>query len=201
MKRTIPWNEHEHIDAMSSDDESSSPDHGETNRVDELNFSPKIEIDQPAREMTFADGVDELNFSPKIEIDQPAKEMTYADVVMRRAEMYQNYMNKLPIPSHHGSVIPFSSWVELGKSLKKLYGQPLHYLTNIILYQWDHRSGFYDHRERKPLDIMIHPCKAEATIWLVEEIHRLTSSHQHVATLWIADPTYHASIDAIFPQL
>ncbi|XP_065863258.1 protein RDM1-like [Euphorbia lathyris] len=174
MKRTIPWDGH--IDLISSDDESLSPGPVETN------------------------GVDQPNFSPKIAIDQPLKEMTIEDVLMRRAEMYQDYMNKLPIPSLHGSVIPFSSWVGLGKSIKKLYGQPLHYLTNILLNQWDHLR-LYNEDKLKPLDIMIHPIKAEATIWLVEEMHRLTASHQHVARLWMSDMNYHNSIDAIFPQL
>ncbi|XP_057991921.1 protein RDM1 isoform X2 [Hevea brasiliensis] len=122
------------------------------------------------------------------------------DVLIKRAEMYQEYMRQLPMPARHGSVIPFSSWVGLGKSIKQLYGQPLHYLTNILLKQWDHlRIGSED--EQKPLDITIHPCKAEATIWLVEEIHRRTSSHHHVAKSWLLDPMHHAFVDSIFPQL
>ncbi|WCJ23831.1 RNA-DIRECTED DNA METHYLATION 1 [Euphorbia peplus] len=173
MKRTIPWDEH--IDVISSDDESSSSGHMDIN------------------------GVDELNFSPKISVDHPAIELTPADKLIKRAEMYQEYMGKLPIPALHGSVIPFSSWTGLGKSIKKLYGQPLHYLTNVLLNRWD-RLRLYNDDEQKTLDIMIHPCKAEATIWLVEEIHRLTSSHQHVAKLWMSDPMYHIFVDGSFPQ-
>lgn len=114
--------------------------------------------------------------------------------------MYQDYMKQVPIPTHRGSVIPFTSWTGLSKSIKQLYGQPLHYLTNILLNQWDKmRIGCED--EDVPLDTLIHPCKAEATVWLVEEIHRLSTSHHHLAKLWLSDPRPHAYIDPIFPKL
>ncbi|KAF2284249.1 hypothetical protein P3X46_027634 [Hevea brasiliensis] len=175
MKRTLPWSEQ--IDVISSDESSSSDGDMEIN-----------------------DGVEGQQLSLNITLDQPTKEMTSEDVLIKRAEMYQEYMRQLPMPARHGSVIPFSSWVGLGKSIKQLYGQPLHYLTNILLKQWDHlRIGSED--EQKPLDITIHPCKAEATIWLVEEIHRRTSSHHHVAKSWLLDPMHHAFVDSIFPQL
>lgn len=109
-------------------------------------------------------------------------------------------MKRLSIPTQRGSVIPFTSWMGLGTSIKQLYGQPLHYLTNILLKQWDHlRIGSED--EDTPLDIVIHPCKAEANVWLVEELHRQTTSHHHLAKLWQSDPMHHAFIDSIFPQL
>uniref|UniRef100_A0A5B7BAH6 Protein RDM1 n=1 Tax=Davidia involucrata TaxID=16924 RepID=A0A5B7BAH6_DAVIN len=135
-----------------------------------------------------------------VTIDQPAKELISEGSVIRRAEMYQEYMKHVPIPTHRGSVIPFTSWTGLAKSIKQLYGQPLHYLTNIRLKQWDQlRIGADD--EDRPLDTVIHPCKAEASIWLIEEVHRLTSSHHHLAKLWLADPRHHAFIDPIFPKL
>ncbi|CAN6551666.1 unnamed protein product [Malus baccata var. baccata] len=87
------------------------------------------------------------------------------------------------IPSNRGSIIPFTSWAGLGKSIKQLYGQPLDYLTNLLLKQ--------------PPDTIIHPRKAKATIWLVEEVNWHTSSHHQVANLWLSDPMHHASIDAI----
>ncbi|TKY71151.1 RDM1 protein [Spatholobus suberectus] len=122
------------------------------------------------------------------------------DALIRRAEMYQDYMKQIPIPSHRGSVIPFTSWMGLGRSIKQLYGQPLHYLTNVLLKQWDQlRIGSED--EYKPLDNIIHPCKAEATIWLIEEINRQTSSHFHIASLWQVDPMYYGFVDSIFPTL
>lgn len=123
-----------------------------------------------------------------------------AGMLIKRAEMYQEYMKQIQIPAQRGSVIPFTTWMGLGKSIKQLYGQPLHYLTNILLKQWDQlRFGSVD--EYKPLDTVIHPSKAEATVWLVEEIHRRTSSHHHVAKLWLSDPMHEAYVDSIFPQL
>ncbi|KAF9673743.1 hypothetical protein SADUNF_Sadunf10G0055800 [Salix dunnii] len=75
--------------------------------------------------------------------------------------------------------------VGLGKSIKQPYRQSLHYHTNILLKQWDQqRIGNGD--EHKPW-IMIHPCKAEATILLVEEVHRRTSTYHHVAKLLQSD--------------
>jgi hypothetical protein len=124
----------------------------------------------------------------------------YADVLIRRAAMYQDYMEQIPIPSNRRSIIPFTSWMELGKSIKKLYEQPLHYLTNIMLKQWDQmRIGSDD--EYKRLDDIIHPCKAENTIWLMEEIHRQSISHLHLAELWQKDPMHNGFIDSIFPPL
>ncbi|OIW11157.1 hypothetical protein TanjilG_22964 [Lupinus angustifolius] len=126
--------------------------------------------------------------------------ITSQDVLIRRAEMYQDHMKQIPIPTHRGSVIPFNSWMGLGRSIKQLYGQPLHYLTNILLNQWDQlRIGTDD--EYTPLDNIIHPCKAEATIWLMEEVHRQTSSHVQIAELWKEDPMYNAFVDSVFPIL
>ncbi|KAK1259703.1 Protein RDM1 [Acorus gramineus] len=113
--------------------------------------------------------------------------------------MYHEYMMLIPIPINRGSVIPFTTWQGLARSLKQLYGQPLHYLTNILLKQWD-KSRIEVDEEHQRLDDLIHPCKAEALIWLTEEVHRLTSSPHHVAKLWASDPMYHASIDPIFPH-
>ncbi|XP_045815303.1 uncharacterized protein LOC123908655 isoform X1 [Trifolium pratense] len=135
-----------------------------------------------------------------IPIKIPSTDINSSDVLIRRAAMYQDYMEQIPIPSNRGSVIPFTSWMELGKSIKKLYGQPLHYLTNILLKQWDQmRIGSED--EYKRLDDIIHPCKAETTIWLMEEIHRQSISHLHLADLWKKDPMYNGFIDSIFPTL
>ncbi|XP_019423458.1 PREDICTED: protein RDM1-like [Lupinus angustifolius] len=122
------------------------------------------------------------------------------DVLIKRAEMYQDYMKQIPIPSHRGSIIPFTSWMGLGRSIKQLYGQPLHYLTNILLNQWDQLRIGSSH-EYTPLDDIVHPCKAEATIWLMEEIHRQTSSHVQIAQHWKRDPMYNAFVDSNIPTL
>ncbi|CAN8270438.1 unnamed protein product [Cochlearia groenlandica] len=116
--------------------------------------------------------------------------------LLRRAKMYQCYMKSLPIPTNRGSLIPFTSWFGLSLSMKQLYGQPLHYLTNVLLQRWD-QSRLGSDSEEQDLDSIIHPCKAEATVWLVEEIHRMTSSHHHIALQWKTDPMYHSFIDQI----
>jgi len=136
----------------------------------------------------------------QITFESHADSCLYADVLIRQAAMYQDYMEQIPIPSSQGSVIPFTSWMGLGQSIKKLYGQPLHYLTNIILKQWDQmRIGSED--EYRRLDDIIHPCKAEATIWLMEQVHRQASSHLHLANLWKKDPMHNGFVDSIFPTL
>ncbi|KAA8539384.1 hypothetical protein F0562_026076 [Nyssa sinensis] len=171
MKRAMPFSEQVDI---SSDESSSDADDDECGGKESNN---NVTIDQPAKDII------------------PEK-----DLVIRRAEMYQEYMKQIQIPTHRGSVIPYTSWTGLAKSIKQLYGQPLHYLTNIRLKQWDQlRIGADD--EDRPLDTIIHPSKAEASIWLIEEVHRLTPSPHHLAKLWLADPMHHAFIDPIFPKL
>nr|XP_004247674.2 protein RDM1 [Solanum lycopersicum] len=121
-------------------------------------------------------------------------------VILRKAKMYQEYMQMVPIPARKASVIPCNSWIGLAASIKGLYGQPLHYLTNLSIKKWDSlRIGASD--EDVPLDILIDPAKAEAGIWLIEEMHRKTTSPYFIARLWHADPMYHANIDEIFPDL
>ncbi|XP_027193089.1 uncharacterized protein [Cicer arietinum] len=135
-----------------------------------------------------------------IPLPRPSIDINSPDILTRRAAMYQDYMEQIPIPSRRASVIPFTSWIGLGKSIKKLYRQPLHYLTNVILKQWD-QSRIGNEDEYRRLDDIIHPCKAEATIWLMEQIHRQTSSHFHIANLWKVDPMYNGFVDSIFPTI
>ncbi|XP_009602618.1 uncharacterized protein [Nicotiana tomentosiformis] len=123
-----------------------------------------------------------------------------SDALLRRARMYQEYMQLVPIPTQTHSTIPCISWAGLAASIKKLYGQPLHYLTNLCMKQRDQmRVGADD--EVDPLEMLIHPTKAESSIWLMEEVHRRTSSPHYLAKLWLADPMYHVYIDPIFPKL
>ncbi|XP_070009265.1 protein RDM1-like isoform X1 [Nicotiana tabacum] len=131
---------------------------------------------------------------------QPVNELISEDSMIRRARMYQEYMQLVPIPTHRGSIIPFTSWAGLAASIKQLYGQPLHYLTNVHMKQWD-QMRFGTNDDDVPLDTIIHPSKAEASIWLIEEVHRRASSHHYIAQLWLADPMYHAYVDPIFPKL
>ncbi|XAR57269.1 hypothetical protein NMG60_11025342 [Bertholletia excelsa] len=172
MKESVPWSGQ--VDVILSDESSASD----------------AEDDVPGSKQS----------NNSIAIDPPAEENISRDEVSRRAKMYQDYMKQIPIPTQRGSVIPFTSWTGLAKSIKLLYGQPLHYLTNSLLKEWD-KMRFGEDDEDKPLDMVIHPCKAEASIWLIEEVHRLTTSHHHLAKLWLADPMPHANIDPILPKL
>ncbi|KAK9282660.1 hypothetical protein L1049_010880 [Liquidambar formosana] len=120
--------------------------------------------------------------------------------IIKRAESYQESMKMIKIPSVRESTIPFITWQGLAKSMKNLYGQPLHYLTHVQLKQWDQmRIGTEE--EHKPMDNIIHPRKAEDTIWHIEEIHRFSISHHHLANLWLSDPMYEAFVDPISPSL
>ncbi|GMH19995.1 hypothetical protein Nepgr_021836 [Nepenthes gracilis] len=58
-------------------------------------------------------------------------------ILFRRTRMYQQYMKQISIPSHRGSVVPCNSSMGLARTIKELYGQPLYYLTNKLLKQWD----------------------------------------------------------------
>ncbi|XP_068650555.1 protein RDM1 [Aristolochia californica] len=133
-------------------------------------------------------------------VTEVSRYVTSEGVVTKQAQMYQEYMKSIPIPTLRGSVIPFTTWQGLAKAIKKLYGQPLHYLTNVHLKQLD-LSRFGSDDEYQPLDAIIHPVKAENTVWLMEEVHRRTTSHHHLAQLWISDPMHHAYVDPILPQL
>ncbi|KAI4302314.1 hypothetical protein MLD38_038075 [Melastoma candidum] len=105
----------------------------------------------------------------------------------KRAEAYQQCMKKIEVPKNRRSLIPFTTWVGMGKSIEQFYGQPLHFQTNSALKQLDQkRLGSVD--EYTPLDLVMHPCKAEAMIWLMEEIHRSTSAHLYIAQFWKSDP-------------
>ncbi|XP_074268468.1 protein RDM1-like [Silene latifolia] len=138
--------------------------------------------------------------TPEAKITQPAIMKSTEGSILRRAKMYQEYMNKVPIPNNRGSVILCNSWTGLAKSLKELYGQPLHYLTNVLLKQWD-QARFETGDDYQPLDTVVHPLKAESTIWLIEEVHRRTASHHQLSKLWMQDPVYHAFIDPLFPKI
>ncbi|KAB1218137.1 Protein RDM1 [Morella rubra] len=191
----MPWNEQ--IDITSSDDSSPSDSEIEVNDVWDCKQPVNDGCDgkQPVD-----DGCNGKQLINNPTLNQSVKEITSEDALIRRAEMYQDYMKRIPIPTHRGSIIPFTTWMGLGRSVKQLYGQPLHYLTNNLLKQWDKlRIGSED--EQRPLDTIIHPSKAEATIWLIEEVHRRTSSHLHLANLWNFDPMHHTFVDSIFPQL
>lgn len=52
------------------------------------------------------------------------------------------------------------------------------------------------HDEDIPLDdTIIHPSNAEAKIWAIQDIHKRTASHLHLAKLWRSDLRHHAFVD------
>ncbi|XP_043692542.1 protein RDM1-like [Telopea speciosissima] len=163
-------------------------------------WSNQVDVLSSDSDSEAVNGNDKANGSHKNTINKPTEENVLEGAMIRRAEMYQEYMKQIQIPSYRASQISFNSWQGLAKSLKQLYGQPLHYLTNVLLKQWD-QSRVGTDNEYQPLDTIIHSCKAEATIWLMEEIHRFTTSHHHIARLWLSDPMHHAYVDPIFPRI
>ncbi|KAK8488174.1 hypothetical protein V6N13_121959 [Hibiscus sabdariffa] len=90
--------------------------------------------------------------------------------VMKDAKKYQQKMKKFPIPEPvpvpiRISPIPsFITWQRLGESMKQKYEQPLHYLTQILLKQWDESRGNNEVMMRKPIGNVIDPIKAEASV-------------------------------------
>ncbi|EEF47354.1 protein RDM1 [Ricinus communis] len=114
--------------------------------------------------------------------------------IRKAAEKYQQGMKLIPIPPSHASPILFITWQGLARSIKQKYEQPLHYLTMKLLKEWD-QSRLGSVEERKPLEDIIDPVKAEATIWVVEHFHRQCSSPGHLSKLWLSDPTYQDFID------
>ncbi|KAJ6987405.1 protein RDM1-like [Populus alba x Populus x berolinensis] len=151
------------------------------------------------------DGKENCMYKKNKEIDTVNEDhmkslMDESDITMRKAEIYQEYMKQIPVPSSTcGLPVSYMTWQELARTIKQVYGQPLHYLTNKLLKQWDQlRIGTKD--ESKPLDNIIDPIKAVATVWGMEEFHRQCSSHQHLAKLWLSDPLQHDSLDKTVPH-
>ncbi|KAL4621132.1 hypothetical protein ACB092_06G205700 [Castanea dentata] len=118
--------------------------------------------------------------------------------VIEQAKKYQEHMKQIPIPPTHGSDVVFITWQGLARSMMEFYGQPLHYLTHVLVKQWDEsRIGAED--KDKPIINIINPIKAETIIWGMEEVHRRCTSHVHLTSLWLCDPGYHAFVDDVIP--
>ncbi|XVE99564.1 hypothetical protein REPUB_Repub03eG0210000 [Reevesia pubescens] len=124
--------------------------------------------------------------------------------VIKEAKNYQECMKQLPVPVslESSSVLPFITWQKLAESMKQKYEQPLHYLTHVLLKQWDESRARSNNNElMKPIGNVIHPSKAEATIWVVEEFNRQFASHHYLAKLWLSDPNYHDFVDNQFANM
>ncbi|KDP26908.1 hypothetical protein JCGZ_18066 [Jatropha curcas] len=119
-------------------------------------------------------------------------------IIIRKAEKYQQCMKQILIPASGATVspIPFISWQGLAKSIKQKYEQPLHYLTDKLLKEWDQSR---EENDKLLLEDIIDPAKAETTIWVVEQFHRQCSSPQFLAKLWRSDPFYQDFVHPIIP--
>jgi len=73
--------------------------------------------------------------------------------------MYKECIKVVPIPTERGFIIHFTSWVGLAATMKELYRQPLHYLTNVQIRKFD-QMRFGADNEDVPLDTIIDPRKA-----------------------------------------
>ncbi|XP_070042347.1 uncharacterized protein [Nicotiana tomentosiformis] len=173
MKRAMPFGEQVDV----SSDESSSSD-GDDHKAESEQMSNNIAVDQVVEELV-SEGTKTI--------------CDHLDMVKCESEHMSDNLNI-------GQGVEELVSEGLAASIKKLYGQPLHYLTNLCMKQRDQmRVGADD--EVDPLEMLIHPTKAESSIWLMEEVHRRTSSPHYLAKLWLADPMYHVYIDPIFPKL
>ncbi|XP_070042344.1 uncharacterized protein [Nicotiana tomentosiformis] len=219
MKRAMPFGEQVDV----SSDESSSSD-GDDHKAESEQMSNNIAVDQVVEELvsegtkTICDHLDMVkceseHMSDNLNIGQGVEELVSEEHPATKREARCSVYAKNKIRRR-----PELLWIlrlfspllilllmadqksGLAASIKKLYGQPLHYLTNLCMKQRDQmRVGADD--EVDPLEMLIHPTKAESSIWLMEEVHRRTSSPHYLAKLWLADPMYHVYIDPIFPKL
>ncbi|KAF7822294.1 protein RDM1-like [Senna tora] len=132
-----------------------------------------------------------LSFDEDVQVSIPTTAMPPnfdSETVVELAREYQKHMKKITIVN----------WQGLAKTLKDLYGQPLHYLTHMLCKQWD-KSRFGSEDAEKPLDTIFNVTKAEAIIWEVEAIHRLSTSHLHLANLWLHDPQFYDFVHDVLP--
>ncbi|KAG4911882.1 hypothetical protein AAZX31_19G038800 [Glycine max] len=126
-----------------------------------------------------------------------SKQSVDRDALVKLAKKYQKHMQNKPIPtSRLNKEIMVVNWKGLAKTLERMYGQPLHYLTHKLCKEWD-KSRFGSKNEEKPLNAIINWRDAEDTIWKVEAVHRLCTSPIHLAMLWLDDPTYHIFVNEV----
>ncbi|WVZ06373.1 hypothetical protein V8G54_019719 [Vigna mungo] len=112
------------------------------------------------------------------------------------AKEYQKKMEKKSIPRERLKEMVVVNWRGLAKTMKTLYGQPLHYLTEELCKEWD-KSRIGSKNEEKALNSILSWREAEETVWKVEAVHRLCTSPVHLALLWLNDPQYHLIVDEV----
>ncbi|MBA0870815.1 hypothetical protein Goshw_017543, partial [Gossypium schwendimanii] len=113
-------------------------------------------------------------------------------------------MKKFSIPESNSVYVSlepssFITWEKLGESMKQKYEQPLHYLTQILLKQWDESSGNGINNnnievmilKKQPIGNVIDPHTAEATVRVIENFNKQFVSHHYISKIWLSDPNYH----------
>ncbi|KAI9085655.1 hypothetical protein K1719_032498 [Acacia pycnantha] len=119
-----------------------------------------------------------------------------AEAILEKAKEYQKIMKKTAIPRARLSNLVVVNWKGLAKTLEKSYGQPMHYMTHMLCRQWD-KARFGGEDSEKALDSIMSAEKAEALMWEVESVHRLTTSHVHLASLWLSDPHFQVFVNQV----
>ncbi|KAK5833099.1 hypothetical protein PVK06_016911 [Gossypium arboreum] len=101
-------------------------------------------------------------------------------------------MKKFPIPeliSVSVSLKPtsFITWEKLGESMKQKYEQPLHYLTQLLLKQWDESSGNSINNnnvevmvmKKQPIGNVIDPRTVEGIVRVIKNFNRQFVAHHY----------------------
>ncbi|XP_057424266.1 protein RDM1-like [Lotus japonicus] len=180
------------IHSLLSDSETESDDNYEVRRTGDVNGP---------RNRSGGEGGDDRskrNTKGKTKVLSDTKADEDQENLEELAKKYQKQIKIMPIPAGRIENGIFFTWEELAKSLRILYGQPIHYLTYKLIKQWD-EAMIGNGDEKKALVAMFGFSKAESTIWGVENIHRLTTSPTQLAKLWLEDPNYHAAVAEVLP--
>ncbi|KAK7374840.1 hypothetical protein VNO80_08283 [Phaseolus coccineus] len=125
-----------------------------------------------------------------------SKQTLDPEALLELAKEYQTKMENKDIPRDGVKEMMVVNWKGLAKTLKTLYGQPLHYLTQKLCNEWD-KSRFGSDNEEKPLSAIFSWREAVDTIWRVEAVHRLCTSPVHLAVLWLDDPEYRVIVNEV----
>ncbi|CAN1333992.1 Protein RDM1 [Linum perenne] len=78
----------------------------------------------------------------------------------------------------------------VGRRLKQKYEQPLHYLTQKLLKQWDEWKPTTPANEMTSFEGMMLPYDAEAVVLGIEQVHRKFTCPEFLAKCWAHDPLY-----------
>ncbi|KAK7273005.1 hypothetical protein RIF29_14051 [Crotalaria pallida] len=120
------------------------------------------------------------------------------EVLLEQATKYQKCMKKWVVPEARLNETVIVNWQSLVKTLRRMYGQPMHYLTIKQCKEWD-KSRLGSEDEGKPFESIMKLKDAEETLWHVERVHRRCTSPIYLAMLWRSDPEYLAYVNEVVP--